>query len=49
MKKKYKCDNCGFSFTTEKDAVKCPYCDKDSLTLEMGDDEEIQDIDSFLK
>jgi rubrerythrin len=48
MKKKYKCDNCGFTFESEKDAVKCPYCSKDTVTLQMSDDEALVDIDKFL-
>ncbi len=49
MKRKYKCDSCGFTFETEKDPQGCPYCSKPTLTLIMGDDEMIQDIDSMLK
>lgn len=49
MKRRYKCDNCGFAFETEKDPRACPYCSKSSLTLVMSDDDVLQDIDSMLK
>ncbi len=48
MKKKYKCDNCGFTFESEKDTNKCPYCGKETATLQMSDDEVLVDIDKFL-
>lgn len=49
MKKKYKCSNCGFSFESERDAVRCPYCDKATVCLDMRDEELIKDVDSLLK
>jgi len=49
VKKKYKCDNCGFEFESGRDAVICPYCSKTSITLQMNDDDALVDVDEFVK
>ncbi|MEM4152844.1 MAG: hypothetical protein QXK80_01870 [Candidatus Pacearchaeota archaeon] len=49
MKKRYKCNNCGFSFESERDIVRCPYCDKVSIFIDIKDEELIKDIDDILK
>jgi rubrerythrin len=49
MKKKYRCDNCRFSFETEKEVKKCPYCDKERLFTDTKDQDLLTDVDSLLK
>ena len=49
MKRKYKCENCGFKFDSELEPRKCPYCDKDTCYVEMQDSDTLSDIDDFLK
>lgn len=50
MKKKYRCENCGFQFETSIEPNKCPNCaSANSVYLEMRDEELITDINNILK
>jgi len=49
IKKRYKCNNCKYSFKTELEPNVCPYCGKSTIYLDVEDEEMIKNVDDWLK